>query len=267
MSDQHARHREKLVEKVRKLLALAADTPNQAESETALAIARRIMLEHGIEEASVAAAKPREWTRDTVWEGERRGLESDQVLSLLSEYFFVRVIVRRYFIDKKKSTRPKMVELFGRPEHVAIAKYVYVFLTRAFRRLWELRVQRLRDRGWKWLEKSQKREQSKIRSGDARDYYLGLRRGFANRLELERRNDSSSAPGLIRADQLIVRLEAELDAAVNALATNGTYRVPESLRVSADAFRDGLRDGGQIEMRTPLSAQTTAPRRLEHADH
>jgi len=240
---------EKLIDKIRKLLAIAADTPYEAEAATALGMAQRLMLEHGLSQEQIDCADTdRKWTRERVWAGKRRSSADDHALIIVQEFFFVRPllgVVKR----SGRVSRPQFIDFIGTPEHVAIARYVYAFLCRVFQDLWKLRVKvRHRQRAWDWMPHE-----------DSADYYLGLRLGFCGKLRTQRKEmEGRSGTGvneLIRVGSALTRLETALDEELNRQSSGRSFRITTNRREpELDTLLAGMGDGAKINMRTPLSA-------------
>ncbi len=244
---------EKLIDRIRKLLAVAADTPYEAEAQTALGVAQKLMLEHGLSMDQVETTDTdRKWTRERVWNGERRSSADDHALVICQEFFFVRPLVGMMRLGAKRVSRPQFIDFVGSPEHVAIARYVYTFLCRTFQRLWKLRVKnRHRRRAWDWLPRE-----------NPADYYLGLRLGFAGKLRSERqaaesRHGASAMNGLIRVGSALTRLDAALDREAERQSSGRTYDVSRGREPEFGTVVAGMGDGSKINMRTPLSAPAT----------
>jgi hypothetical protein len=148
--------RSRLVEKVKKLLALAA-SDNRNEAEIAMATAQRLMLEHNI------AVVPLGYVFQHL--GAPSGRVSPHVKDLsmlLEEHFFVEVLWVRTF-DVSRAAWGQVLEVCGTPENVAMAGYVYAWLLRTAEALW----------------KAHRRAQGIASDRDRRAYLAGVVRGFS----------------------------------------------------------------------------------------
>ncbi len=124
--------RRKAVERIHKLLALAA-SPNQNEAEAAMRAARRKMLEHHID---TPGASPTGYTTQTVGPVKARFHAWEKILGgLLGEHFFVRPIWVKTFVASE-GREGDVLELSGAPEDLDVAAYVHAFLTTTSERLW-----------------------------------------------------------------------------------------------------------------------------------
>lgn len=134
--------RRRAVERIHKLLALAA-SPNQHEAEAAMRAARRKMLEHHIESPG---RPPSGYATRHVGPVKARFHAWEKILGgLLGEHFFVRAIwVRTYLAAEGREG--DVLELSGASEDLEVAEYVHAFLTTTGDRLWDAhkRAARLR---------------------------------------------------------------------------------------------------------------------------
>lgn len=220
-----------VLDKIRKLLALSRGSPNPGEAETAMAIAQRLMLEHGLTLLDAAAAGDAGFLCEAVWSAARMPVESSFVWGIVEDFFFCFPI---------RSGNELLV--VGRPEHVAVGKYVAVYLSRTFRALW-----------------SAYRSERRAQRPNQRAYFLGLRTGITLRLAGERRDLATSRPEL---GALIRRHDVELLVEVGH-RFGGRIAPRRSMKTDDDsrAFSDGVERGTKIGIRTPLAAPQS-PRRL-----
>lgn len=234
-ADAQTEQTQSVIDKIARLLALAERAGTQHEAETALAKAQALMERHSIQMEQVRAAEA-VYQTDFVQEGGRRLIECRFVGTVLMQHFFVRLLVAR------PGGCGSYVMLFGRPEHVALGRYVYVFLIRTFRQLWR---EHQRATG-----QSRKHQTT---------YYAGLSQGLNRKLEREKaaRNTPADTAALVRIDAGLVR-------AMRAEFPGCEQRSISSTPVSGDggAFRSGCRDGEQITIHKPLPAPA-AVRRIE----
>jgi len=158
--------RHKVIERVAKLLALAASA-NEHEAHTAMNAAQRLMLEHNI--ASAAARGRRFVSRElgvpTGRMEEARGL----IGVVLSKHFFVQVIQVSVW-RAAEGRSGSVLEVTGTPENVAMADYVYAFLDRTAESLWA----------------EHKRKNRITRDSGRRAFRAGVISGFHVKLESER---------------------------------------------------------------------------------
>jgi len=166
----------RVVDRIRKLLSLAA-SENRNEAEVAMRTARKLMLEHNLEE--IEARRQRGYVHAHLGEPTGRRADHERWLArILSEHFFVESIVVSVYRPLAGKTG-SVLEIIGTETNVAMASYVYDFLRAAAARLWK-----------------EHKAKSSIRSDRERlSFYSGVMRGFLDKLDAEKR--TSDATGLV----------------------------------------------------------------------
>ncbi len=226
---------DRVLERIRKLLALA-DSPNQHEAEAAMRKAHELMLRHNIDLAAAAAERSYE-VRHLGAADKRRTLVETEVIGLLSELFFVKVIRVPVYLPRV-GKRGTVFEIAGTRANVEMASHVYAFLLGTADRLW-----------------AQNRRDARVRSGrDRLAYQSGVVRGFRDKLRAERTQ--------LRGSGLIWIGDAKLDAYYRARNPRITSR-RRSMRINT-AHEAGHEAGGTIVLHKPItgSAGSTEPKRL-----
>jgi hypothetical protein len=157
-----------VLRRIQKLLALA-ESPELHEAEAAMAMAQRLMREYNVQ--IVNEDRARRFSTRQVGPGMvRMPLYMKLLGSLLSEHFFVYVILVTGLDMRKEGQEVRSLEVTGTPENLDMATYVYDFMIHTGERLWqELR----RSRGLKGELERQR-------------FFAGLVSGFAEKLRLER---------------------------------------------------------------------------------
>ncbi len=158
---------DRVLERIRKLLALAG-SPNQHEAEIAMRKAHELMLRHNIE--ATAARSQRSYEIRHLGDPHKRGTRVEsEVVGLLSEFFFVKVI--RVPVYLPLLARSGMVyEIAGTHANVEMASHVYAFLLATAERLWDAN-----------------RHDARVRNGrDRLAYQAGVVGGFRDKLLSER---------------------------------------------------------------------------------
>jgi len=241
--------REDLMRKVRRLLAIGRRSNYQAEAENALAIAQRLMLEHGLSELEVDAAD-RQYADTVVGPAFARRPEEDiYVGRILEAFFFVRCgWVTRY---EKEQDRCRITrQVFGEEHHRAIGEFVWVYLVRTFRAFWNAR-----------------RNTLGRRAGRRSLFYQGLQEGLSRRLHDERWAHQRQHPqqaGLITLKRQA--LTSAFDLFHPSAKPVGRHRVADDFD-EADllAWDEGRRRGQAISIPTALASREKSPRLLEAA--
>lgn len=116
---------EKILERVKKLLALASST-NEHEALLAMERVRELYAKYNLDQASAEINQG--FVHLVITHGKKRMSSWEQrIISILSEHFFVRVLTFRQFVVKSRDS-VHAIELIGTRENVLMAEYVYHFL-------------------------------------------------------------------------------------------------------------------------------------------
>jgi hypothetical protein len=166
-ADPAAAGTDRVLERIRKLLALAG-SPNQHEAEMAMRKAHELMLRHNIE-ATATRAQHRYEIRH-LGDPSRRGTRVEsEIVGLLSEFFFVKVIRVPVYLPRLGKSG-MVYEIAGTRANVEMASHVYAFLLATAERLWQAN-----------------RHDARVRSGrDRLVYQSGVIGGFREKLLSER---------------------------------------------------------------------------------
>lgn len=217
----------KVLDRIRKLLAVAERSDFEAERNAALAQAQRLIERHNIDRAAIEEPAG-EYLAESIYHFRREPPWLPPILALLQRHFFVAVT---YTFDWQ--TGGSKVELFGLPCNVPMARYVYSFLRQEFQDRWR---KRCRETG--------------CRRG-VNDYYRGLATAVSKKIrDRERALQESNA--LTRIGRDLQRALAE---------KHGELPLRESRHKSGDVNQllAGLVDGQTIEIRRPLAGPHRQP--------
>jgi hypothetical protein len=159
----------KLIEKLKKLLALAGNNPSQAEAELAMAKAQALALEHGIDIALAYIKEEEEDTdilMDKVDMGKRLPTVNTYVSTILCKFFNVKIILSggRY--------NGRSLVYIGSREAIDTAKYVYTWLSDTMVRCWH----------------NYYHNANGISLDHKQSYLLGFYRGLDNKLQQNKLN-------------------------------------------------------------------------------
>ena len=225
---------EKVVERVARLLALAA-SPNVHEAEAAASAAQRLILKYNID--LHAEAGSRGYAFAHVGRATGRVTESERILAMvLGKHFFVEVIwVPVYRALEAK--RGSVLELCGTPANIAMAEYVYAFLTETAEQLWS----------------EHRRAFGLGGNRDRRTYLAGVMTGFAEKLS--RQATAHREQGLVWVK------DADLDDYFRRRHPHVRHVRYAGSRKN-DAYARGRDAGRRIVLRKGLGAQAVARGRL-----
>jgi hypothetical protein len=119
---------DKLIDKIKKLLALA-ESGNEHEAKLAAQRATELLTKHNLNMQQVQRSN--DYTEEELFNQKAESTETKFVGNLICQYFFVKLLKTRDRINKRT-----IYTVFGTPENVEIASYMYGFLVREFRQLW-----------------------------------------------------------------------------------------------------------------------------------
>jgi len=122
----------KILDKVHKLLALA-QSPNEHEAQNAMTKAHEFLLKHNLS----LLDEQTEWNYIYKQIGEvgRRNPIKSIISSIISKFFFVEAIWT-FGYDQHKNRSGQVLEIYGTPENVEMAEYVYDYLQNISELLW-----------------------------------------------------------------------------------------------------------------------------------
>ena len=217
------------LDRIRKLLTLAERSDSEHERETALSAAHRLMQRYNItlEEARDHEVNRFEAFSEEVWSGRRVGEDKRAVCTVLNDCFHVCAYVG---CSGPSWCRQERVLLFGESHNVEIARYVFVFLCREFRRRWRARC----------LQTGHFRGE--------RSYYLGLAVRVIGRLRADTRDTRETSES-----RQLQRINDRLEQAFRH--QHGDCRNRTISATDPNQFAQGHYDGGDIQVRTPLRGQ------------
>ncbi len=157
--------RMKVIEKVRKVLALA-QSANEHEARLALETSVRLMRRHALEQREIDF-QLEDVTYTIIPLGKTRVRQYQRLIaSLLSRYFGVRLISSRRY-DAAADSSYRTFEIFGSRENVAVALHCYHFLDSRLSALW----------------RDYRRAQPDSCGRSKGSYYCGVLHGFAETLQ------------------------------------------------------------------------------------
>lgn len=177
---------QKIVEKVKKLLALAT-SPVEAEAKLAAARAQELLVKYNltlaqVEKSDTVLACDKKFIHKVYKNERRKGTEDVYVLSLINSFFFVAVVQSKYFVLGKQN-RVSGHSFLGRHHNVEIAEFVYDFLKLKFQQLF-----------------ADYRQKTKCSVTSKKDYYYGLYCGLFKQLT-EARNKVQTETGLVVSEE------------------------------------------------------------------
>ncbi|KKO17971.1 MAG: SprT-like family protein [Candidatus Brocadia fulgida] len=122
-----------ILDKVHKLLALA-QSPNEHEAQTAMTKAHELLLRYNL--SLLDTQTKGNYLHKQIGEIGRRDPAKSTVSAILCKYFFVEVIWT-FGYDQHRNRRGRVLEIYGAPENVEMAEYVYHYLLNVSELLWK----------------------------------------------------------------------------------------------------------------------------------
>jgi hypothetical protein len=225
------RELDKIIEKIRKCLALAT-SPNENEAQRAAQKAHELLIRYNLSMQQVEHVKS-EYEEKKVDEKIFRKAVEKYVDSILINYFFVKVYNYRtpnakWGMDRDKASWYNTnTVILGTKGNVEIAHYVRMYLVNTFQDLWK---------DYKRRTSAPPREEQ--------SYYMGLYKGLTEKLR--------SQTSRIETEMgLVVIPDPELEARV-AEMKNQKERRPDLYSESLSA---GYEDGKKIEIKRGITSE------------
>ena len=121
--------KKELLEKIKKLFALANNNTSKHEAELAAQKAHTLLLKHNLSMSEVSNSTP-EWTEEKIEASSGTNVLTSGISHILREHYLVDV----YYV--RHGGRRFSTIIFGSPSNVEVAKYVHTFLKSAIHALW-----------------------------------------------------------------------------------------------------------------------------------
>ncbi len=212
--------------RVEKLLALSQSS-NEHEAALAMQKANDLIEKYHIRELG----NDQQYRYGfVIIDRKRKRIESYQrrICTILHDFFFVRVVLSNLY-DPQTNETYKTIELLGTKENVTIAEYCYHFLENRLVSLWSL---------------NRKRFRGSVRT-EKNSYYLGLLRGFYQKLQEQKmgKKDSRIEP---KVGDLIVAEEKRLEIFVGMRFPRLRKVSRSGVKVYGGTYNEGVETGKTI---------------------
>ncbi len=168
-------HSVKLLDKVKKLLALATST-HENEALAAMNKVRELYAKYNLNQ--LKDDQHLEFMHLIITHQKKR-IEAyqNQIISILVEHFYVRVLMSSLFHPPTGESH-RVIEMIGTRENVLMAEYVYYFLIQ---------------QSQFWVEEKQKETQKKLSAFEKKSFRFGILTGFSEKLNQMARQKTTSA--------------------------------------------------------------------------
>lgn len=225
-----------VLSKVEKLLALAG-SDNEYEAALAMQKAGELLTGHNL---SLGMAEDKAAYQHLVLKTERQRMPGylRGVCALLQDFFFVQVIVASIY-DPEKNITLRTIELFGRPENVAVAEHCYYFLRQNLTRLWQ----------------NNKHQFSGSRQRARNSYFHGVVSGFRAKLAGSEQGYTHSRP---EAGEHVSALVVAEDQELQRFIANSFPRIRiqrrRTIHVNREAYHQAVATGKTLVLHRPLES-------------
>lgn len=222
--------------KVEKLLALSQSS-NEHEAALAIQKANDLIEKYHIQELG-SDQQHRYGYRFGIIDKKRKRIESYQrrICSILHDFFFVKVVLSSLY-DPMTNETYKTIELLGTKENVTIAEYCYHFLENRLASLWSL---------------NRKRFKGSVRT-EKNSYYLGLLRGFYQKLEAQKKV-KEDLPIEPKMGDLIIAEEKRLESFVGMRFPRLRKISRGGVKVYGSTYNEGVETGKTITFSEGLAS-------------
>ena len=239
--EESTAERDKILARIRDLFALAG-SPNEHEAANAMRMAQKYLLKYNLELADLD--RSRGYRMRFLGECSARTQEYEYTLStILKKHFFVQVIWTHSY-DARDDRAGKLLEIYGTPQNLDVAEYVYEYVMRVAESLWDERKHEL------------VRSRAPGQRGTRLQYLAGLLRGLLQKLDSQQ-HELSEDHGLVWAgDERLKEFYRHHNPRIGSVSTSGVSRNGQ--------FNAGVRDGREITIRRGVSdAAAERGRRIE----
>ena len=215
------------LEKVRKLLALAAST-NPHEAEAAMLKAHEWMIKYNIDPNRT---KDSEYVSMCIGVPALRHSAADDALaSILRDFYFVETVYVSITVPSAFK-KGKILEISGTRENVGMASYIFDFLNLSI--------------------KEQAKTKGIKQKGVLKDYALGFLKGVSEKLAGQRKNitdTNQETTALIKAG------DAKLHVYFRARYSRLRTRYHGGRNIDKDAYSAGIKDGHRLVIHKPIES-------------
>lgn len=215
----------KLIDRLKKLLALAGNNPSQSEAEAALSKAQAIAIEHGIDLAMIGETEnEEEIVRDEMEFGQRLPTVNNYVTNVLVKFFNVRIITSGSRYGGRK------LIFVGKQSDINTAKYVYGWLSDTMVRCWHNYY-----------------KNNDVQLSHKQSYLFGFYNGLVNKLDINKyriekeklKTDDDKSKYAVATVNLEKKIQSFIDDEFPRLRTSASKRIT----MDSNSYNRGLNDG------------------------
>jgi hypothetical protein len=233
---------ERLLDKVRKLLALATSS-NEHESLSAMNKVRELYAKHNLDQKTLSTPR---FAHVLIELGKKRiEITRKKIVGILVGHFFVQIISSSQY-DAKTGERHKVIEIIGTRENVLMAEYVYHFLLQQTDFL---------------VREMAKNSSHKLTRVTRKSFTLGILQGFTNKLREAEKNEPSQ-PNVIGNALVKFRNDPALENYMAEVYPRTVSRTSSAQYIDDSAYDAGISVGKAITLSKALASSSANQGRL-----
>ncbi|MBT3603775.1 MAG: DUF2786 domain-containing protein [Candidatus Latescibacteria bacterium] len=217
---------DRILRLLQKVLSLA-NSPNENEAQAAMQKAHQLLMKYNID--LVALDQQRRFEMRTLGEVKGRHTSAELWLgSLLGRFFFVEVLWGQSY-EVHRDQLGTVMQVYGTPENLDMAVYVYDYLMRVLDDLWQ----------------TYRTEKQVASNRERQRYFAGVLAGFYQKLE-------SQELVMEQTQALVWQGDEQLQAYFRYVNPNVRIRKGGGVRVT-EAYRAGVQDGQSVVIHRPVA--------------
>lgn len=223
---------DKLIERLKKLLALAGNNPSEAEAQAALAKAQAVALEHGIDLALLGNVNSDEDQihQEFISFGQRLPTVNNYVANILVKFFNVKIIT-----TGSRSNGRGLI-FVGKNDALQTAKYIYTWLSDTMVRCWH-----------NYYHKN-----PGVKLDFKQSYLLGFYNGLYSKLEANKKtvesdrltNDADKNKYALT----VVNLEKKFEDFLDEHFPDRRKGIAKKIAVEGNSYSKGVEDGSNCQI-------------------
>jgi hypothetical protein len=231
--------RDDALERIRRLMNIdTARGATEAEAQTAMAHAQRLMDQHNIACAELTASGAEDPAFETgeIWSGQSFDSHYRMVMPILEAAYSVKAFFWKQTTPGPSGRRRLVsvsIKVFGDKANVDAAKWTLSYLAPTFRGLWD-----------------RYRARTGARTPEMVSYYMGIQHGLLERLKVTRAETAATLPGNGRALALVA---SKLEHSWADVARERGLKTISQKYHTGNAYAAGKRDSDSISLRRSVN--------------
>ncbi|CAG35223.1 DUF2786 domain-containing protein [Desulfotalea psychrophila] len=219
--------------KVEKLLALA-ESAEEHEASAAMAKANRLIARYNLQ--LIADKTPQKYDYIQIKVGNKQvPAWIKSITVIIKEHFFVNTIIISQY-DAKTDSTFKAVELIGNRENISIAAHVFHFLCARLPLLW-----------------NNFQKESAVQARERRSYYLGVIRGFKEKMDAGEKSHPFLAETGLTTSALILAQDQELQKFFIQRYPQTKLCRTKATKIYTASYNSGIGVGKKLTVHRPIT--------------